>query len=67
MRKRFFGSRWWKRKLARYAEAKELLERERHQVQELEDMERRQRYIMSEELKNESIELFEIKKRRAKK
>jgi len=34
MRKRFFGSRWWKRKLARYAEAKERLEQERRQVQE---------------------------------
>mmetsp|Transcript_40343 Transcript_40343/g.84407 ORF Transcript_40343/g.84407 Transcript_40343/m.84407 type:complete len:505 (-) Transcript_40343:57-1571(-) len=67
MRQRFFGPRWWKQKLGRYTEAKELLEQEKQKEQELEDIERKQRYIVSEELKNESMELFEIRKRRRKK
>ncbi|KAL7555224.1 hypothetical protein ACHAWF_018875 [Thalassiosira exigua] len=67
MRQRFFGARWWKRKLERYAEAKELLEEEQRKEQAMEDRERRQRYEVSEELKNESMELFEIRKRRKKK
>eukprot|EP00578_Thalassiosira_sp_NH16_P011340 CAMPEP_0181114180 /NCGR_PEP_ID=MMETSP1071-20121207/20739_1 /TAXON_ID=35127 /ORGANISM="Thalassiosira sp., Strain NH16" /LENGTH=57 /DNA_ID=CAMNT_0023198259 /DNA_START=51 /DNA_END=224 /DNA_ORIENTATION=- len=50
-----------------YAEAKELLEEEQRQTQEMEDMEMRQRYEISEELKNESIDIFEIKKRHKKK
>ena len=60
------GTRWWKRKLERYAEAKQLLEEEKLRDQELEDAERRERYEVSEQLKNESMEMFEIKKRRRK-
>ena len=63
MRKQFFGTRWWKTKLAKYIEAKEMLEEERRQEQEIEDIERRQRYEISEELKNESIDIYEIKKK----
>ena len=29
MRKQFFGTRWWKAKLAKYIEAKEMLEKRR--------------------------------------
>ena len=67
MRQRFFVPRWWRRKLARYAEAKELLEEEQQKRKELDDLERRQRYEIAEELKNESLDLFEIKQRRKKK
>lgn len=67
MRQRFFGPRWWKRKLAQYAEAKELLKEEQRQVQERDEMERRQRYEVSKELRNEGLDLLEIKKRRKKK
>ena len=67
MRQRFFGPRWWRRKLARYAEAKELLEEVQQKQKELDDLERRQRYEIAEELKNDSLDLFEIKNRRKKK
>ena len=62
MRKQFFGTRWWKTKLAKYIEAKEMIEEERQQEQEINN-ERRQRYEISEELKNESIDIYEIKKK----
>ena len=66
MRQRFLGTRWWKSKLERYAEAKHLLEQEKLKDKELEEAERRQRYKVSEQLKNESMDIFEIKKRRRK-
>ena len=66
MRQRFFGSRWWKRKLTMYGKANKRVEMERRKEKESEDRERRQRYKISEELKNENIEM-EIKKRRKKK
>lgn len=67
MRQMFFGPRWWKRKLAVYGEAKELLEQEKRVAQEKEERERKQRYEMSEEYEKEAIDIWEIKKRRRKK
>lgn len=54
MRQRFFGSRFWKRKLCRYAEARKQLELERRRSHELENKERIQQYALSGELKDES-------------
>ena len=51
MRQKFFGSGWWNRKLCLYCEARKHLELERKRSHELEDKERRQRYAISEELK----------------
>lgn len=50
-----------------YAEAKELLQEEEKHAQEQENMERRRRYEISAELRNESLDLFEIKKRHTSK
>jgi 2C-methyl-D-erythritol 2,4-cyclodiphosphate synthase len=65
MRQRFLGSRWWKRKLAMYSEVNKRVEIERQKKEESGYKERMQQQI-SEELKNENIEM-EIKKRRKKK
>lgn len=65
MRKLFFGEKWWKRKLALYTEAKELLTEERKRGQDEEDRERKQRHDVSEEFNQ--LEILEIKKRRRKK
>ena len=67
MRQRFMGVRWWKRKLERYAEAKERLKQEENTAQAMEIMERRQRYELARELSKQGSGFFEVKKRRRRK
>ena len=67
LRQKFFGIRWWKRKLEMYDIAYQRVERDKKKEREIESMERKQRYEMAEALHNEDREFFNVKERRRKK
>eukprot|EP00985_Skeletonema_marinoi_P009562 scaffold4459_cov103-Skeletonema_marinoi.AAC.3 len=67
LRQKFFGVRWWKRKLELYGIASQRVERDKKRENEIESMERKQRYEMAEALHNEGREFFDVKERRRKK
>ena len=67
LRQKFFGTRWWKRKLEMYGIAYQRVERDKKRESEIESIERKQRYEMAEALHNEDREFFNVKERRRKK
>ena len=67
LRKKTFGSRWWKRKLRLYAEAKEEVDGERIANEEQEQNERRRNWQLAAELQEESTNCYHEKTRRKSK
>jgi Ca2+-binding EF-hand superfamily protein len=59
LRQKFLGVRWWKRKLDMYSIAAERVDRDKKRENEIESMERKERYEMAEELQH-----FDVKKKR---
>lgn len=67
LRQKFFGVKWWKRKLEMYAIAYQRVERDKKRESAIESMERKQRYEMAEALHKEDMNFFDVKERRRKK
>ena len=66
LRQKILGVRWWARKLEMYVIATQRVARQEKRENEIESMERKQRYEMAEALQNEGREFFDVKKRRRK-
>jgi hypothetical protein len=64
MRQQFMGTKWWKRKLQMYLAAAQRVDEEKKRENELERMERKQRYEMAEALQQEDRDFFDVKKKK---
>lgn len=58
------GTKWWKRKLQIYLVAAQRVVEEKKRENELERMERKQRYEMAEALQQEDRDFFDVKKKK---
>lgn len=58
------GTKWWKRKLQIYLVAAQRVDEEKKRENELERMERKQRYEMAEALHQEDRDFFDVKKKK---
>lgn len=58
------GTKWWKRKLQIYLVAAQRVDEEKKRENELERMERKQRYEMAEALQQEDRDFFDVKKKK---
>ncbi len=65
MREKFMGLHWWKRKLAKYEEARKQIQEKDKREEEIEYRERRQRYEVSQDLMQQ-VDIFEVKKKSRK-
>lgn len=64
IRQQFMGTKWWKRKLQIYLVAAQRVVEEKKRENELERMERKQRYEMAEALQQEDRDFFDVKKKK---
>lgn len=58
------GTKWWKRKLQIYLVAAQRVDEEKKRENELERIERKQRYEMAEALQQEDRDFFDVKKKK---
>jgi hypothetical protein len=58
------GTKWWKRKLQIYLVAAQRVVEEKKRENELERMERKQRYEMAEALQQEDRDFFDVKRKK---
>lgn len=64
MRQQFMGPKWWKRKLQIYLVAAQRVDEEKKRENELQIMERKQRYEMDETLQQEDRDFFDVKRKK---
>lgn len=58
------GPKWWKRKLQIYLVAAQRVDEEKKRENELQIMERKQRYEMDETLQQEDRDFFDVKRKK---